>query len=459
MLALALSQGAAAQPLPLRLDTGISQPASAARSPAEALTSSSWPDLVAAARRHAPAGRAAQAAALAAQALSDQAHATAWMPRVDASAATSRAQQTINGLDIRTPTTSTALTASVPLWRAAERAEARAQALQAGQAAWQARAAQNEVAQALSLAFLRAVESAEQRRLALAQQALLDEQLRINERRLQAGAGTILDVLETRTRVDQSRAAVHELTTRINTERLTIERLAGLAVRVPSGLRIGPHALPQVVPNLPEALTLAPLHNPQWRETLAATEAAGAITQARSAERWQPAVDAVATVGRSKQVEQFSGLSDEQSVSSRSIGLQLNWPLYTGGFHDGRTREAAALLTQAQALHDDARAQVEAGLRDAYQTLAQARTVINVQQEVEATAAATYDAVRKAFVAGMRTNLDLLNAQQQIYAARQSLVSARITALAAQVNILALLDRLDADHIVPLTASIDTATP
>lgn len=415
---------------------------------------SAWGELLNRARQAAT-GRAADAAAQAAQALSEQARATAWMPRVDATASTLRTQQTVNDVNVSVPTRSATLSATVPLWRASERASARAQAEQAEQAQWQARIAHTTAAQDLSLAYLNAVEAAEQRRLTQAQQALLEEQLRINDRRLQAGAGTVLDVLETRTRVDQSRASVQDLATRLASQRLVIERLAGQPVHLPTGLRPGDAALPEVVPPLQEALALAASRNPQRQESDAQARAAAEIIRARQAERWQPTVDAVATLAHNRQVQQFNGLSDEQTVSSRTVGLQLNWPLFTGGLQGGRVREAAALLTQAQARQDEAQAQAEAGLRDAYQTLAQAHAVIAVQQEVERTATATFEAVRKAFVAGMRTNLDLLNAQQQIYTARQSLVTARINGLAAQVNILALLDQLDAAHIAPLAPLMD----
>ena len=445
---MASAEGSQAEPAALRWATSLTPPA------ARPAQGSAWPELLARAQQ-AAGSRAADAGALAAQALSDQARATAWMPRVDASASMLRTRQTVNDVNISTPTRAATLTATLPLWRAADRASARAQSEQADQAQWQARITRGSVAQDLSLAYLNAVEAAEQRRLTQAQQSLLEEQLRINDRRLQAGAGTVLDLLETRTRVDQSRASVQDLSTRLASQRLVIERLTGQPAYLPSGLRPSGAPLPEAVPPLDEALALAASRNPQRLETDAQARAANEIASARQAERWQPTVDAVATLEHNRQVQQFNGLSDEQNVSSRTLGLQLNWPLFTGGQQGGRVREAAALLTQAQARQDEAQAQVEAGLRDAYQTLAQAHAVIAVQQEVECSASATYEAVRKAFVAGMRTNLDLLNAQQQIYTARQSLVTARINGLGAQVNILALLDQLDAAHVAPFVPLMD----
>jgi protease secretion system outer membrane protein len=466
MLALACLHacGASTAGLPLRWSANLGDSTDTAETPWAQLpptgagpSATPWPQLLTQASEHAAANRAADAGIQAAEGLRQQASANAWMPRADVNASASRRRQQINDSVVNTPATALTLSATLPLWRAAEQANARAQAAQVTQAEWQARGSRVNVARDLSIAYLTAIEAAEQRRLTLAQQDLLQEQFRINDRRLQAGAGTVLDVLETRTRIDQRHAALQDLDTRLATQRLTLERIASQAVVLPAGFQAGLNqAVPTAVPSLEEALLLAPGRNPAWRDAIAQIASATAIDQARNAERWQPTVDAVASTSLVREVPQLDGFSQRQTTKERAIGVQMNWALFTGGAQQGRTREAAALLIQAQARRDDAQAQVESGLRDAYQTLSQARQVIALQGQVEQTATATHDALRKAFVAGLRTNLDLLNAQEQIYTARQNLVTARINALAAQVHILALLDQLDAEHVAPLLALFDT---
>jgi len=439
----------APSPLPLQTSSRLA--------PVPVANADGWPQLLARAAEHAASSRAADAAAQAADAVSRQAWATAWMPRVDASASGSRQKQTYNGLQSRTPASSATLTATLPVWRAADRAQARSQDALAEQARWQARSTRQAVAQDLSTAWLSALEAAELQRLTAAQLALLQEQQRINERRLQAGAGTVLDVLETRTRVDQARASLEELGGRIASQRLVIERLSGGPVRLPAGLQAGIDDVPDAVPDPMEAMRLVSERNPQLLEARLQLEATQRIEQARQAESWQPTVDAYAEASRTRQLQQFEGISERQNITSQAVGIQLNWPLFTGGYHQGRTQEAAALLAQARARLDDTRSQVDANLRDAYLALQQARQLVAVQRQVERTAADTYDAVRKAFTAGMRTNQDLLDAQQQIYTARQSLVQARVRALTAQVSILGLLEQLDATGVEPLTVVIDPA--
>jgi TolC family type I secretion outer membrane protein len=416
-----------------------------------------WPLLLSRAAQAAASNRAADAGAQAAGFQRDQAWSAAWMPRLDAAGALTRDRQKVNdNPTVRTPTNSVSLTATLPIWRAGDRASAQAQAAVAEQAQWQASLARANVARDVSQAYLGLVEASEQQRLLSTQAQLLQEQLRINERRLQGGAGTVLDTLETRTRLDQVRAALEEQRTRATSLRLSLQRLSGQGVLPPAGLSTAsPHALPEVVPPLEEALRLASSRNPQVQDALAQVRASQSSHQARRADQWQPTVDAVAGASRTKQVPKLEGFSQSETTQATSVGLQANWALFSGGVQNARVKEAAALLSQAQARLDDAQGQVETNLRDAYQGLAQARTLWRVQQQVEQTATATHEALRKAFVAGLRTNLDVLNAQQQIYAARQNMVSATINALNAQATILALIDQLDADHVAPLSPLFD----
>lgn len=414
-----------------------------------------WPLLLTRASEQADANRAADAGSRAAEGAREQAWASAWMPRVDLNAAASRRQQQVNDTRVDTPTTTAGLSAALPLWRAGDRAVAQSQNAVAEQARWQARLSRVNVARELSLAYLSAIEAAELRQLAVSQQALLSEQQRLNERRLQGGAGTVLDVLETRTRLDQVRASLADIDTRLTTQQLTLSRLSRAPVRLSGGWRGDRDTLPHIVPPLTEALSLVPDRNPAVQEAQAVVQAARATEAARHADQWQPTVDAVASASRVREVPQLDGIRQRQTTTERNLGVQMNWPLFTGGAQSGRTREAAALLDQAQARMDDATSQAHTTLRDAYQTLAQAQQALRVQRQVEDSATATYEALRKAFVAGMRTNLDLLNAQQQIQQARQSVVSARIRGLSAQVLILSTLDQLDPEHLAPLMPLFD----
>ena len=143
-------------------------------------------------------------------------------------------------------------------------------------------------------------------------------------------------------------------------------------VRTAAGLSAHAMPLPTDLPPLPEALGQAVQTNPQWLNAQAGLTAARATESARQAEAWQPSIDAVASASRTRQTQRFEGVSERQNVNTQAVGVQLNWPLFSGGYQQGRVQEATALLTRAQAQLDQIEAEVHTSLRDAYQRLAQA---------------------------------------------------------------------------------------
>lgn len=406
----------------------------------------------------APPVREAQARAEASSAVGQQSEARAWWPRLDANLRTDQQNQRYNGIASRTPSSSTTLQATMPLWRPAERADARADAAVAEQAQWQARLRRQSLARTLSQQYLDAVEAAEQARLTHAHLAALAQQAQAHQKRLQAGLGTVVDALETQARQEQVLAQAEQLRARLRTLTLTLNRLSGLSVLPPDGLSPdAPDSADVPLPPLPEALAQVLGSHPEVLDAQAGVRASMESLRARDAERWQPTLDAIASRGRTRQTQRFEGVSDRQDIRSDAVGLVLNWPLFSGGLQQARQREAAALLSAAQARLDDAEARVGTDLQDAYQRHEQARYREARQASVVRSMQATLNALQKAWLAGLRSTTDLLGAQQRLHEARLAWVSARVDTLQAGSDALALLGQLDAPHIAPWLALFNTA--
>ena len=73
-----------------------------------------------------------------------------------------------------------------------------------------------------------------------------------------------------------------------------------------------------------------------------------------------------------------------------------------------------------------------------------------------ATANESREATRKAFDAGARTNIDLLNSQQLTFSTRRELLRARAGVLGAQVRILTLSSMLDMGALALLASAFET---
>ena len=427
-------------------------PAAAAPAPAPATTpgaATTWAALLAELDQ-AHSVKEAQARAEASEALSQQSEVRAWLPRLDASVRTDNQRQRYNGLASRTPSSASTLQATLPLWRPAERADARADEASAEQARWQARQRRQSLASEVSQNYLQAVEAAEHARLTRAHVAALAQQARAHQKRLQAGLATVLDSLETRARLEQAQAQAEQLLSRLRSLTLTLSRLSRLPVQPPDGLSpLAPSGPGVALPALPDAAAQALASHPEVLDAQAGVRASLETARARDAERWQPTLDATASHSRTRQTQRFEGLSERQDIRTDAVGLVLNWPLFSSGLQDARQREAAALLSAAQARLDDAESRVSAQLQDAYQRHEQAQRQQVRQEAVVASAQATLDAVQKAWLAGLRSTTELLDAQQRLHDARMAHASARVATLQAGSDALALLGLLDGAHIAP----------
>ena len=432
----------------------------AVMAPAEAPASGAKPTWLAllAELDQAPSVRENQARADAREAIGRQSDIKAWLPRLDASVRADDQRQTYNGLASRTPSSASSLQATLPLWRPAERAMARADDASAEQARWQLQLRRQTLAREVTQAYLGALEAAEHARLTRAHALDLAQQAEAHQKRLDAGLGTLLDTLETRARHEQAQADVERLNARTRSLTLTLQRLSGQDLPAPGDLP-GPLAGTGGLnlPAWPQASAQALAAHPEILDAQAGVRSALASLQAKDAERWQPSLDAVASHNRTRQTQRFEGQSERQDVRTEAIGLVLNWPLFTSGLQDARQREAAAWLAAAQARLEEAQARVSTELQDAYQRHERAQRQQALQAAVVTSAQASLEASLKAWQAGLRSTADLLDARQRLHDARMAWVSARVATLQAGSDALAVLGILDAEHLAPWLAATGPA--
>lgn len=417
-----------------------------------------WVDALALAAQQSSPVRAATAQAQAQASVARQAWAQAYMPRVDLNAQWQQVELRTRYETTRKPGTNTGLQATLPVWHGAERATEQAQGELAQRADWQARLTRMAVARDVSRAYLTAVEATAQLDLMREQQGILMAQLRVNELRLKGGVGTSLDQLETATRLDQLQVDLQDRQGTYESQRLALSRLLAQNVPQVAGLNLrgllDVDAPGSVVAPLDEALAHVAERNLAVQEAQALVRSASLDIKARQAETWQPSIDAVASLNKTRQITKTADSHDTLNYTERTLGIQLTVPLFSGGRQPARNQEAAALLIKAEAERDEALVRAQADLQDAYQRLTQYQRQVRALRDVAATAQATLDALQRAFVAGYRSNLDLLNAQQQLIATRSQSVSARINVLLAQADILSQTERLDAATVAPLSASL-----
>ncbi|MES2262005.1 MAG: TolC family outer membrane protein [Pseudomonadota bacterium] len=300
-----------------------------------------------------------------------------------------------------------------------------------------------DLALRLVTAYADALYADDQVALVEAQREMYAEQKKVNERLLAKGEGTRTDVLEIQARYDLSEAQLIESKDGRITARNTLSGMIGTEVDVLDGLNDTFRVIPLAPADYESWKKLALENSPEVQAQVAAIEAAKQeINKARSGHT--PRLDFVASYSKNSS-ETINTLGQESTV--RSIGVQLNVPLYQGGYVNAISRQAVAALERAKA---DLAAKTD-------KTLIEVRKQFNLAQSSVARIAALdksvessqllIKATEQSIKGGVRINLDLLNAQQQLFTAKRDLAQARYGYLLASLRLRAAAGTLDADDV------------
>ena len=280
-------------------------------------------------------------------------------------------------------------------------------------------------------AYVDAQYAEEQLNLMVAQRDALAEQKRVNERMFEKGESTKTDVLETQSKFDVAEAQLIEAQDAVTTARNTLSSLVGADVTSLDPL-VSDFKVQILQPaSFEEWRTIALEKNPEIDSLRYGVEAANQeINKQRAGHA--PRVDLVATLSRTDS-ETLNTLNQDQK--NRSIGVQVNIPLYSGGYVNAASRQAVASSERAKSDLDAKTNQVMVELRKQFSLVQSGVTRVDALVKSVKSAELLVDATRQSIKGGVRINLDLLNAQQQLFAARRDLAQARYNYLMSYLRL------------------------
>jgi outer membrane protein, protease secretion system len=145
-----------------------------------------------------------------------------------------------------------------------------------------------------------------------------------------------------------------------------------------------------------------------------------------------PRLDGVASISRSKS---DTTSTFNQEIDNRSIGVQLNVPIYSGGQVTAATAQAVANHKKAQDDLETKTNEVLLDLRKQYNTVQSSVLRIEALKQGVASADLLVAATKKSLIGGVRTNLDVLDARKKQFEAQRDLSLARYNYLVAYVNL------------------------
>ncbi len=133
-----------------------------------------------------------------------------------------------------------------------------------------------------------------------------------------------------------------------------------------------------------------------------------------------PTLDLVGSYGINR-----SGAEFGSDTNDAVVGLQLNWPLYTGGGVSAATRQARFQYQAAQELLEQSRREVRLQVRNAYRGVMSSISRVDALEATQVSAQSALEATEAGFEVGTRTLVDVLNSQRDLFRARRDLAQSR----------------------------------
>ncbi len=285
---------------------------------------------------------------------------------------------------------------------------------------------------------------------------VLTRQLQESQARFDVGEITRTDVAQSQARLAQARAQYQTAVSQLAITRATYAALVG---QNPGELAPEP-SLAYLLPGDPdEAFRIAEEYNPQLRAQRYAEVASRARVAGARAER-MPQVSANVTYG-------FSGpaIPDrpadvfQRDLYTRSVSgtVTATVPIFTGGLTTSRIRAQVERNNADRITIEGVRRNVLQGVTQFWSQLIAARgNIISSEQQVSAARIAA-EGTRQEQQVGLRTTIEVLNAEQELRQAELNQVSSRRDEYVAAANVLATMGRLEARNLVPTVPQYDAA--
>jgi outer membrane protein len=255
------------------------------------------------------------------------------------------------------------------------------------------------------------------------QKAAVSENLAQAKRNFEVGTATITDTNDAQAKYDQIVAQEISAQNDLDNKLATLRAIIGRAPKELKGFT------GKFQPQLPVPGTLDPWvekaisENYQVRIAQANLDIASLEVDRQRAGHY-PTVDLVASFNQGYAgAAATTGANGAFASESRLglIGLQLNVPLYQGGAISSRVRQAVSNQEKARQDLEFARRSAQLQAQTSFSGVTNGVAQVKAFEQALASAQVSYDSNKLGLEVGVRTNLDVLNQQQQVFQTRFNL--------------------------------------
>lgn len=363
-----------------------------------------------------------------------QARAGVWLPNLSASASLTRGELSTRAStdipEVSRTTHSYGLTLTQPLWRPQHWQDWAQSKLGVVLADVEFAEAKQELALRVAQAYFDVLAAQDALEASRLQKKAVVEQLASARRNFEVGTSTITDANEAQARFDLVTAQEISAASDLEIKRTALLQMTGqppgelLTLRRSVVLPAPQPALLEDWTRVAEVDNLA-VHAAQIKTAIAQRE----TSKARAGH--SPTLDIVASINKSDRPL----ASAIDSTTTRAAGLQLNVPIFSGFATQARVSEAWALEQQARQTLEATKRQAAQTARQAFSGVTRGLAQVKALEAAEVSSQTSLNSTLLGYKVGVRVNLDVLNAQQQLFQTQRDLAKARYDTVLAGLKL------------------------
>lgn len=141
-------------------------------------------------------------------------------------------------------------------------------------------------------------------------------------------------------------------------------------------------------------------------------------------------------------------------TNNATVGVALNLPLFAGFAVQNRVKETLALEQKAEADLETARRNVAQATRSAFFGVQSGMGQVKALEAAEQSSQSALDANKLGYQVGVRINIDVLNAQSQLFQTKRDLAVARYNVLLGQLKLRQAVGTLTLDDVKALNQQL-----
>ena len=311
--------------------------------------------------------------------------------------------------------------------------------------------AQQDLILRVAQAYFDVLNAQENLKAVRANKQAITQQLELAKKSFEVGTVTITDTHEAQSRFDLVSAQEIAADSDLEVKRYALRQIVGKESGELNRLKPQAELRPPQPASMDKWVESAERDSFSVQAQQASAEIAQKEVEKQRAGHY-PTLDVVANYGNGKTAVSYTS-NNTLDTDSRNVALQLTIPIFQGGAVKSKTREAVANRMATDANLDAARRTAALNARQSFLGVVNGLAQVRALEAALVSSTSALDSNKLGYEVGVRINIDVLNAENQLYVTKRDLTKARFDTLLAQLKLKAAVGSLgeaDLEQINPL---------